>query len=122
MTPRAYFAVVISLCGKFSPRLVQLYTAAEVVFRSRDRGNSWEVISPDLTTNDKSNQGISGGLTPHNVGVEYCCVIYAFDESPAQAGVLWAGSNDGLVHVSRDDGANWTNVRDRVRGLPAEIL
>jgi len=75
-------------------------------------------VSPDLTTNDKSKQGISGGLTPDNIGVEYCCVLYAFDESPVQKGVYWAGSNDGLVHVSRDSGVSWTNVTRNIPGLP----
>ncbi|MFQ5704327.1 MAG: sialidase [Gemmatimonadales bacterium] len=95
-----------------------VYVTSQHVHRTTNGGQSWEVISPDLTTNDKSKQGISGGLTPDNIGVEYCCVIYAFDESPAQAGVLWAGSNDGLVHVSRDDGANWTDVTKNIPDLP----
>ena len=64
--------------------------------------------------------GISGGLTPDNLGVEYCCVLYAFDESPAQQGVFYAGSNDGLVHVSRDDGQTWTNVTDNIPDLPPD--
>ncbi len=87
-----------------------LYVTSQVVHRTRNGGQSWEVISPDLTTNDTTKMGISGGLTPDNIGVEYCCVIYAFDESPAQQGVFYAGSNDGKVHVSRDDGATWTDV------------
>ena len=86
--------------------------------RTRNGGQTWEVISPDLMTNDKSKQKISGGLTPDNIGVEYCCVIYAFDESPVQPGVLWTGSNDGLVHVSRDGGANWSNVTGNIPDLP----
>ena len=87
-----------------------IYVTSQFVHRTTNDGQSWDVISPDLTTNDKSRQGMSGGLTPDNIGVEYCCVIYAFDESPAQSGVFYAGSNDGLVHVSRDDGASWQNV------------
>ena len=95
-----------------------IYVTSQHVHRTTNGGQSWDVISPDLTTDDKSKQGISGGLTPDNIGVEYCCVIYAFDESPAQAGVLWAGSNDGLVHVSRDGGANWTDVTENIPDLP----
>ena len=95
-----------------------VYVTSQSVHRTTNRGQSWDVISPDLTTNDKTKQGISGGITPENVGVEYCCVIYAFDESPVQQGVLWTGSNDGLVHVSRDGGANWTNVTANIPDLP----
>ena len=97
-----------------------LYVTSQHVHRTTDGGQSWEVISPDLTTNDKSRQGISGGLTPDNIGVEYCCVIYAFDESPIEPGVFVAGSNDGLVHVSRDGGATWTNVTGNMPDLPPD--
>ncbi|NCG33528.1 MAG: sialidase, partial [Proteobacteria bacterium] len=97
-----------------------IYVTSQVVHRTRNGGQSWDVISPDLTTNDLSKQGISGGLTPDNIGVEYCCVIYAFDESPVQEGVLWTGSNDGIVQVTRDDGATWTNVTDNIPNLPAD--
>ncbi len=95
-----------------------VYVTSQFVHRTTNGGQSWEVISPDLSTNDKSKQGISGGLTPDNIGVEYCCVIYAFDESPVQAGIFWAGSNDGLVHVSRDGGETWSNVTDNIPDLP----
>jgi photosystem II stability/assembly factor-like uncharacterized protein len=97
-----------------------VYVTSQHVHRTTNGGQSWEVISPDLTTNDKSRQRISGGLTPDNIGVEYCCVIYAFDESPAQAGVFYAGSNDGKVHVSRDNGATWTDVTANIPGLPKD--
>lgn len=95
-----------------------VYVTSQYVHRTTNRGQSWEVISPDLTTNDKTKQTVSGGLTPDNIGVEYCCVIYAFEESPVQMGVFWAGSNDGLVHVSRDGGENWTNVTANIPDLP----
>ncbi len=95
-----------------------ILVTSQFVHRTTNGGQSWEVISPDLTTDDTGKQGISGGLTPDNIGVEYCCVIYAFDESPVQQGVYWAGSNDGLVHVSRDDGAGWDNVTANIPGLP----
>ena len=97
-----------------------IYVTSQHVHRTRNQGQSWDVISPDLTTNDKSRQGISGGLTPDNIGVEYCCVIYAFDESPAQQGVFYAGSNDGRVHVSRNDGQTWTDVTANLPGLPRD--
>ena len=97
-----------------------IYVTSQHVHRTRNGGQSWDVISPDLSTNDKSRQGISGGLTPDNIGVEYCCVIYAFDESPAQQGVFYAGSNDGKVHVSRDDGQTWEDVTENLPDWPAD--
>jgi photosystem II stability/assembly factor-like uncharacterized protein len=88
-----------------------LYHGGNRLFRSRDEGTSWEVISPDLTRNDPSKLGPSGGpVTKDNTGAEYYCTIFAFAESPVQRGVLWVGSDDGLVHVSRDDGKTWKNV------------
>ena len=96
----------------FSPHDANtLYAAAQVLFRSRDEGSSWEVISPDLTRNDKTKQGPSGGpITKDNTSVEYYDTIFALAESPAQAGVIWAGTDDGLVHVTRDGGKTWANV------------
>ena len=97
-----------------------IYVTSQHVHRTTNRGQSWEVISPDLSTDNRSRMGISGGLTPDNIGVEYCCVIYAFDESPLEPGLFWAGTNDGLMHVSRDGGANWTNVTDNIPNLPPD--
>jgi hypothetical protein len=76
------------------------------------------VISPDLTRNDKSKQGFSGGLTGDNIGVEYADVVFALAESPKQDGLIWAGTNDGLVQVTRDGGKNWINVTANIHGLP----
>ncbi len=88
-----------------------LYAASQVVHRTRDEGKTWEVISPDLTRNDPAKQGYAGGpITWDNTGVEVFNTIFAFQESPLTAGELWAGSDDGLVHVSRDGGAHWTEV------------
>jgi photosystem II stability/assembly factor-like uncharacterized protein len=96
-----------------------VYYGGNVVFRTRDGGQSWEVISPDLTRDDKSKQKWSGGpITGDNTGVEHYCTVFALAESPRQLGVLWAGSDDGLVHVTRDGGKSWTNVTAAMPGLP----
>ena len=95
-----------------------VFVTSQHVHRTTNGGQSWAVISPDLTTNDSTMMGISGGLTPDNLGVEYCCVIYAFEESPVQQGVYWAGSSDGLVHVSQDGGTTWDNVTGNIPDLP----
>ena len=97
-----------------------VYVGSQHVHRTTNGGQSWEEVSPDLTTNDKSRQTISGGLTPDNIGVEYCCVIYAIDESPVTEGVIWAGTNDGLIHLTRDGGANWTDVTANVPDMPVD--
>ncbi len=102
----------------FSPHDANtLYAAANVLFRSRNGGASWERISGDLTRNDPQKLGPSGGpITKDNTSVEYYGTIFAAAESPLAAGVLWAGSDDGRVHVSRDAGTTWTEVTPR--GLP----
>ena len=95
----------------------RLYAAANVLFESLDEGATWKAISPDLTRNDKSKQGSSGGpITQDNTSVEYYGTIFAVGESPLEKGVLWTGSDDGLVHLSRDGGASWKNVTPK--GLP----
>lgn len=88
-----------------------IFATANHVFRTTNEGTTWEIISPDLTRNDKSKMGPSGGpVTRDNTSVEYYATIFAFAESPKQQGVLWAGSDDGLIHVSRDGGTSWQNV------------
>ena len=95
-----------------------VYAASQVVHRTTDGGQHWQVISPDLTLNDKSRMQISGGLTPDNIGVEYAGAILALAESPREKGVIWAGTNDGLVQVTRDAGKTWTNVTANMPALP----
>jgi photosystem II stability/assembly factor-like uncharacterized protein len=88
-----------------------LYVTGNHVFRTTDEGSSWEVLSPDLTRNDESKMNAPGGpITKESTNVEYYGTIFAFTESPIEPGQLWAGSDDGLLHVSRDNGKTWTNV------------
>jgi photosystem II stability/assembly factor-like uncharacterized protein len=88
-----------------------LYTAAECVFRSRDRGQSWERISEDLTTDDESKQQLGGSpSSPESSGQEAYCTIHRMAASPVEKGVLWTGSDDGLIHVTQDGGNTWKNV------------
>jgi photosystem II stability/assembly factor-like uncharacterized protein len=92
-----------------------LYTAAECVFRSTDHGQSWTQISGDLTRNDKSKQQPSGGpLTNDITSVEYFDTVFALAESPIKKGTLWAGTDDGLIQVSTDDGQSWANVTGKI--------
>ncbi len=99
-----------------------LYAAANVLFRSANEGQVWEVISSDLTRNDKSKQGPSGGpITKDNTSVEYYGTIFATTESPVQKGLIWTGSDDGLVHLSRDGGKNWENVTPPKNLMPEWI-
>lgn len=96
----------------FSPHNPKkLYAASNNLHVTYDGGQTWELISPDLTTNDKSKMGPSGGpITKDNTSVEYYCTIFAAAESPRVKDLIWAGSDDGLVHVTKDGGKNWTNV------------
>ncbi|HEY1291563.1 MAG TPA: glycosyl hydrolase [Chloroflexota bacterium] len=88
-----------------------LYICSNMVHRSADGGSSWETISPDLTRNDATKITSSGGpITADNSGAEIYCTIFAFRESPHEAGVFWAGSDDGLIHVSRDGAQSWQNI------------
>jgi photosystem II stability/assembly factor-like uncharacterized protein len=96
----------------------RIYIGSQHVHETTDGGQSWQEISPDLTLNDKSRQRSSGGLTPDNIGVEYAGVVFAIAESPKEAGVIWVGTNDGLVQITRDGGKTWTNVTKNLPGLP----
>lgn len=100
------------------PKVV--YHGGNVLFRTTDGGQTWSVISPDLTTDDTSKQQWSGGpITGDNTGVETFCTIFAIAESPRRKDLIWVGSDDGLVHVTRDGGRTWKNVTRSVPGLPA---
>lgn len=94
------------------------YAGSQYVHRTTDGGQTWSVISPDLTTNDKNKQGPLPGLQPDNQDVY--CVLFAIAESPIARGVIWVGSNDGLVHVTRDAGKNWVNVTAGLANLPPD--
>ena len=108
---------------EFSPHNSDvLYACSNYVHKSTDEGETWEVISPDLTTNNPELLGSSGGpITADNSGAEIHCTIFAFAESPVEAGVLWTGSDDGLVHISRDGGKNWEDVTPADLPQPAMI-
>src|SRR3989475_2728525 len=108
------FPVVLS---PFNPSV--LYAGANVVFRTTNEGQSWEAISGDLTRNDKSKQGPSGGsITKDNTSVEYYNTVFVIAPSARDSGLIWVGSDDGLVHETRDGGKTWTNVTPPARDLP----
>ena len=97
------------LYSKHDPRV--LYVAANRIFRSTNDGDSWEPISPDLTLHDPKTLGPAGGpITYDMTGTEWYATVFALAESPMNADVMWAGSDDGLIHVTRDRGKTWTNV------------
>jgi photosystem II stability/assembly factor-like uncharacterized protein len=97
-----------------------LYIGAQFLFRSRDHGQTWQRISPDLTTNDttKQQQEKSGGVTVDNSSAEMHTTIFAIAESPKDSMVVWAGTDDGNLQVTRDGGKTWTNVVGNIAGLP----
>jgi tRNA(Ser,Leu) C12 N-acetylase TAN1 len=86
---------------------------------TEDYGQSWKIISPDLTRNDKSHQQSSGGIATDNLMTFDASVLFAIAESNLEDGLIWVGSNDGLVHVTRDGGKNWSNVTENIPGKPA---
>jgi photosystem II stability/assembly factor-like uncharacterized protein len=88
-----------------------LYHSAQVLFRSPDGGHSWQTISPDLTRNDKSKQQDSGGpITKDQASIEFYDLIFTVAESPKRKGLIWVGTDDGLVQLTRDEGKTWTNI------------
>ena len=95
----------------------RLYTFSQHVHVTENEGQSWDIISPDLTRNDPEKLKSSGGpITQDNTSVEYYCTIFAAQESPITEGLLWIGSDDGLIHVTKDGGQNWENVTPK--GMP----
>src|SRR5256712_10429774 len=97
-----------------------VFIGAQVLFRSKDFGQTWERISPDLTTNDplKQRQEQSGGVTVDNSAAEMHTTIFAIAESPKNPDLIWVGTDDGNLQVTRDGGKTWTNVVTRIAGLP----
>ena len=97
-----------------------VYFGSQFVHKSTDKGLSWTVISPDLTTNDpaKQKQSESGGLTMDATGAENHCTILVIEPSKVEQNMLWVGTDDGRVHITRDGGANWTDVSTNLKGLP----
>ncbi|MGD8320575.1 MAG: hypothetical protein PVJ02_08975 [Gemmatimonadota bacterium] len=96
-----------------------VYFGGNVLFRSRDFGNSWDVISPDLTTDDPAKQQSSGGeIYTDNTAAEFYTTIVTIAESPVQPGVIWAGTDDGNIQVTQDGGDTWANVAPNVEGMP----
>jgi len=95
-----------------------VYFGGNYLFRSRDKGRSWEKAGPELSTNDPKKKIDSGGpLTIDNTGAEIHCTILSISESPLKQGLLWAGTDDGQVQVTRDDGKTWDNVTKNIKGL-----
>ncbi len=97
----------------------RVYVGSQVVHMTTDGGQSWKAISPDLTRDDTTRERSSGGTSIDNLNTFSAATLSSIAESPVQAGVIWAGSFDGLVHVTRDGGAHWTDVTSGVPGLPA---
>lgn len=87
-----------------------LYTAGNMIFKSIDEGTNWEKLSEDLTRNDTDKQGLSGPITSEGPWAEIYCTVYALSESPINPDILWAGTDDGLIYISKDGGGSWSNV------------
>ena len=96
----------------------RVYVGSQFVHMTTDLGQNWKIISPDLSTNDIGKQERTGGITQDDASPLYCCTLFAIAESPLQAGLIWAGTNDGLLHVTKDGGENWTNVTKNIPDLP----
>ena len=95
-----------------------VYVGSQHVHATSDGGKTWRLLGPDLTRNDTTRQVLSGGLTPDNIGVEYAGVVFAIAESKLEKGQIWAGTNDGLLQLTRDGGKTWANVTPKAAGTP----
>ena len=120
MTSASAPTVYSPAAGWSSPLVVnnRVYVGSQFVHRTTDGGHSWDVISPDLTKNEKSHQRSSGGVAIDNLMTFDGATLFAIVESPVRDGIIWVGSNDGLLHVSQDGGANWETVSGNVPGMP----
>ncbi len=96
----------------------KVYVGSQHVHMTTNGGRTWQVISPDLTRNDRSRMKANGGLTPDNIGVEYSGVVFAIAESKLKAGLIWAGTNDGKVQLTQDGGQTWTDLTSNLAGAP----
>ena len=100
----------------------RLYAFSNHVHISNDGGSSWQILSPDLTRNEENKLKSSGGpITQDNTGVEYYCTLFAGEESPTEEGVLYVGSDDGLIHITKDDGQTWTDITPSIIPKYAQI-
>ncbi len=105
--------------SKHNPK--KLYTCSNHLHMTTDEGQSWSIISPDLTTNDSDKMVSSGGpITQDNTGVEYYCTIFAAQESPLKEGLIWVGTDDGLVHYTKDGGQHWQNITPK--NIPSGLM
>lgn len=100
-----------------------VYTGGNYLFKTTDGGHSWKIISPDLSTNNPEKQKDSGGpITLDNTGAEIHCTILTISESPVEEGVIWCGTDDGNIQITRDGGNSWSNVIKNIQGLPPNTL
>jgi photosystem II stability/assembly factor-like uncharacterized protein len=97
-----------------------VYFGGNYLFKTADGGRTWDRLGPDLSTNDLEKQKDSGGVTPDNTGAEIHCTIYTISESPLQEGLIWVGTDDGLVQLTQDGGQTWTDVTANIKGLPPD--
>lgn len=97
-----------------------VYFGSQYVHKSTDRGDTWTKISPDLTTNDpeKQKQELSGGITREATGAENHCTVITISPSPVRKGIIWAGTDDGMIQVTRDGGQTWENTAPKIKGMP----